>query len=220
MTGSLHRALSETRVLAEKAQAEKIEARRSIRGPERFFYDRSTYTGAHWGKAGPREEDLHEVAVDVPEPEKKELSVLSLQCPMCDYTWKSRKEHPKCPKCLSSVPRCEEKLKAQLVAAGQTAVDPQRKLSGMRRVPSEASTRAPSAEVGEGVWPKRSESVARTGSKEHLVEQVRTLGWWERGGERDSVLRAQAVTKDEEIPRVRKQSLKPPLPSMAKLRPL
>ena len=44
-------------------QAEKIEARRSIRGPERFFYDRSTYTGAHWGKAGPREEDLHEVAV-------------------------------------------------------------------------------------------------------------------------------------------------------------
>jgi hypothetical protein len=218
MTGSLHRALSETRVLAEKAQAEKLEARRSIRGPERFFYDRSTYTGAHWGKAGPRDEDAVDVAVDVPEPEK--LSVLSLQCPMCDHTFKSRKENPKCPKCLNSVPRCEEKLKAQLVAAGQTAVDPQRKLSGMRRVPSEASTRAPSAEVGEGVWPKRSESVARMGSKEHLVEQVRTLGWWERGGERDSVLRAQAVTKDEEIPRVRKASLKPPLPSMAKLRPL
>jgi hypothetical protein len=210
MTGAMHRAFSETRLLAEKAQAEAAETpttRRSLRGPERFFYDRSTYTGAHAFKAGPRDEEAQDAPVEMPEPEK--LSVASLQCPMCEHKFRSRKAHPKCPTCLSSVPRDEEQVKAQLVTAGRAAVDPWRKLAVMRRSPSsEASTRAPSAEP-----------MSRAQSKERIVEQVRTLGWWERGGERDSVLRAQAVTESEKT-YARKPTVKPPLPSMPKLRPL
>jgi hypothetical protein len=128
----MQRAFAEQRRLEEEEQAEQkasTKRERTIRGPERFFYDVKTYTGTHFRRAPSDKEPVEEAPVAAPRQVVK-----NCVCPLCEHRWRSRAERPTCPTCLNRLP---DELVSEALLRGR----------GSASSLSEASTRASSQEA-------------------------------------------------------------------------
>jgi len=178
------------------------------RGPERFFYDKSTYTGAHKGKCGPG--DLS-IEIEEPANEPTKAGRERRICPMCEHTSLvvPRSVIP-CPNCLAPLPSPSSAI--QLIAefhGVETALRVSRQLASGEKPPRRRTSNSSEASVASTASTTRMRSSSPAVNR--LFNTVRTA----QNEHAKSAVLAFELRKAAEPPRVRRLTNKPPLPSAA-----
>ena len=140
-------------------------AEAEVRGPERFFYDKSTYPASYnialeSARANPvprGDTAFAGYAVDMDTRKDRSYSGSPVKgpptqarvCVMCDHCWRAEKtdrcEILRCPECLSDQPGDEYLTAAELAAMAQRCREANRALAKSRKALMAAASNARSA---------------------------------------------------------------------------